>query len=103
LKKLLQNLLRKFYVKQLTRVLDCYHFKFGGLLFGLGLKGDAYKNFLNFLPKLANAYDELDASLLEINPLVQTSDNQIIALDAKINFDDNANLPSSSIYGVKRY
>ena len=60
------------------------------LAFGLGLKGDAYKNFLNFLPKLANAYDEMDASLLEINPLVQTSDNQIIALDAKINFDDNA-------------
>lgn len=57
---------------------------------GLGLKGDAYKNFINFLPKLANAYDELDASLLEINPLVQTANNKIIALDAKINFDDNA-------------
>ncbi|HRS01869.1 MAG TPA: ADP-forming succinate--CoA ligase subunit beta [Bacteroidota bacterium] len=57
---------------------------------GLGLKGDAYKNFTNFLPKLAKAYDELDASLLEINPLVQTADNTIIALDAKINFDDNA-------------
>ena len=57
---------------------------------GLNLKGDAYKNFIIFLPKLAKAYDELDASLLEINPLVQTSDNNIIALDAKINFDDNA-------------
>ena len=57
---------------------------------GLNLKGDAYKNFIIFLPKLAKAYDVLDASLLEINPLVQTSDNNIIALDAKINFDDNA-------------
>lgn len=57
---------------------------------GLGLNGDAYKNFIIFLPKLAKAYEELDASLLEINPLVQTSDNKIIALDAKINFDDNA-------------
>jgi len=39
---------------------------------------------------LANAYDELDCSLLEINPLVLTTNGQMIALDAKMNFDDNA-------------
>lgn len=60
------------------------------LAFGLGLEGDAYKNFLAFVPKLVDAYEALDASLVEINPLVLTEDNKIIALDAKINFDDNA-------------
>lgn len=65
-------------------------FQTRAIAFGLGLTGQAYKNFLEFLPKLVTAYDETDASLVEINPLVQTEDEQIIALDAKINFDDNA-------------
>jgi succinyl-CoA synthetase beta subunit len=60
------------------------------IAFGLGLEGEAYKNFLAFIPKLVKAYDSLDASLMEINPLVLTTDNKIIALDAKITFDDNA-------------
>lgn len=60
------------------------------LAFGLGLQGDAFKNFLNFIQKLAIAYEALDCSLLEINPLVLTTDNKMIALDAKITFDDNA-------------
>jgi succinyl-CoA synthetase beta subunit len=60
------------------------------LAFGLGLEGEAFKNFLAFIPKLVKAYDALDASLMEINPLVLTEDNKIIALDAKITFDDNA-------------
>lgn len=60
------------------------------LAFGLGLNSDAMKNFVSFITNLVNAYNALDCSLLEINPLVLTSDNRIIALDAKINFDDNA-------------
>ena len=60
------------------------------IAFGLGLTGNAYKSFLDFLPKLYQAYEETDASLVEINPLVLTEDDNIIALDAKINFDDNA-------------
>ncbi|AFN74086.1 succinyl-CoA synthetase, beta subunit [Melioribacter roseus P3M-2] len=60
------------------------------LAFGLGLKGTAFKNFIPFIMKLYNAYEETDASLLEINPLVITNDDRIIALDAKMNFDDNA-------------
>ncbi len=60
------------------------------LAFGLGLTGDALKNFVKFLIALYRAYDESDASLAEINPLVLTTDGQIIALDAKMNFDDNA-------------
>ncbi len=60
------------------------------LAFGLGLSGDAMKNFIPFITNLVKAYDELDCSLLEINPLVLTTDGKMIALDAKMNFDDNA-------------
>jgi len=60
------------------------------LAFGLGLSGTAFKNFSKFIFKLVNAYEEMDCSMLEINPLVVTEDDQIIALDAKVNFDDNA-------------
>ncbi len=60
------------------------------LAFGLELTGNAYKNFIPFLLKLYTAYEETDASLLEINPLIITNDDKIVALDAKMNFDDNS-------------
>jgi len=60
------------------------------LVFSLGLTGDAFKNFLRFISTLYKAYEQTDASLLEVNPLVITNDNRVVALDAKMNFDDNA-------------
>ncbi len=60
------------------------------LAFGLGLSGDALKNAVKFLLALYKAYEATDASLAEINPLVITTDGQVLALDAKMNFDDNA-------------
>lgn len=57
---------------------------------GLGLTGDALKNFVPFIQNLYRAYDEMDCSMLEVNPLVRTSDDKWVALDAKVNFDDNA-------------
>ncbi|MCX6122102.1 MAG: ADP-forming succinate--CoA ligase subunit beta [Ignavibacteriales bacterium] len=60
------------------------------LCFGLGLTGDALKNGVKFLLALYKAYEATDASLAEINPLVVTQEGHVIALDAKINFDDNA-------------
>jgi succinyl-CoA synthetase beta subunit len=60
------------------------------LCFGLGLTGDAFRNGVKFLQALYKAYESSDASLAEINPLVLTQDGHVIALDAKINFDDNA-------------
>ena len=60
------------------------------LCFGLGLSGDAFKNGVKFLLALNKAYDASDASLAEINPLVITQEGAVIALDAKMNFDDNA-------------
>lgn len=60
------------------------------LAFALGLEGEVFKNFVRFIPQLYKAYIESDASLLEVNPLIITNDNKIIALDAKVNIDDNA-------------
>lgn len=60
------------------------------LAFALGLEGDAFKKAVKLIIALYNAFDATDASIFEINPLVLTPDNDVIALDAKINFDDNA-------------
>ncbi|MDF1737478.1 MAG: ADP-forming succinate--CoA ligase subunit beta, partial [Minwuia sp.] len=56
----------------------------------LGLEGDQVKSASKFITALYNAFIELDASLVEINPLVVTGAGEVIALDAKMNFDDNA-------------
>ena len=60
------------------------------LAFGLGLKGKEVGKAVAFLKGLYQAFVELDASLVEINPLVVTADGELVALDAKMNFDDNA-------------
>lgn len=60
------------------------------LAFGLDLKGDQIKNAIKFFMALYNAYITADCSIAEINPLVVTKDGKVLALDAKINFDDNA-------------
>ncbi|HCY77099.1 MAG TPA: ADP-forming succinate--CoA ligase subunit beta [Ignavibacteriales bacterium] len=60
------------------------------LAFALGLEGNAFKSFIPFLKALYKAYESTDASMLEINPLVITNDDKVVALDAKMNFDDNA-------------
>jgi len=60
------------------------------LAFALGMSGDVFKNFISFISVLYRAYEETDASLVEINPLVITNDNRVLALDAKITLDDNA-------------
>ncbi len=58
--------------------------------FNLVLKGDAYKNMIKFLNAIYLAYIKSDASLIEINPLFKTSDDKIIAADAKVVIDNNA-------------
>ena len=60
------------------------------IAFNLGLSGQAFKNMLSFASKLYNAFIESDASLLEINPVLKTSDNKILAVDAKMIVDDNS-------------
>jgi succinyl-CoA synthetase beta subunit len=60
------------------------------IAFNLGLAGNAFKNCVKFVSNLYNAYVGLDCSMLEINPLFKTSDEKIIAVDCKMNLDDNA-------------
>ncbi len=60
------------------------------LVFALGLEGSQIKNGIKILNALWKVFVEKDCSLIEINPLVVTKDDKVIALDAKINFDDNA-------------
>jgi succinyl-CoA synthetase beta subunit len=70
----------------------------GGLLpfqarkiaFNLGLSGEAFKNCVKFVTNLYTAYTGLDCSMVEINPLFKTSDEKMIAVDCKMNLDDNA-------------
>jgi succinyl-CoA synthetase beta subunit len=58
--------------------------------FNLGLSGAAFKDMTRFVSALYTAYDKSDASLFEINPVLKTSDNKILAVDAKVTIDDNA-------------
>lgn len=60
------------------------------LAFGLKLEGDAIKSATKFFAALYKAFVELDCSIVEINPLIVTDKNEVVALDAKMNFDDNA-------------
>ncbi|MDK9722215.1 MAG: ADP-forming succinate--CoA ligase subunit beta [Rhodospirillales bacterium] len=67
------------------------------LAFGLGLEGKQVGSFTKFLSGMYDAFLALDASIVEINPLVVTGAGEVIALDAKMNFDDNALYRQKSI------
>ncbi len=69
--------------------------------FQLGLSGAAFKDFVSFLPKLYKAYQASDASQFEINPLLRTSDGQILAVDAKVSIDDNALYRHPDLYAYR--
>ncbi len=58
--------------------------------FSLGLSGQAFKEMVKFIQSLYKAYVETDSSMFEINPVLKTSDDKILAVDAKVNLDDNA-------------
>lgn len=58
--------------------------------FKLGLEGQAFKEMVKFIFALYKAYESSDSSMFEINPVLKTSDNKILAVDAKVNLDDNA-------------
>lgn len=60
------------------------------LAFSLGLKGEALKKGIKFIMAIYNAYNETDSDMFEINPLILTPDNDVMALDAKVTFDENA-------------
>src|SRR5215467_65520 len=71
------------------------------LAFGLGLSGDAANHAAPFFQALYRAFVDTDASLLEINPCVLTGDGRLVALDAKITFDDNGLFRHTDLRGLR--
>jgi succinyl-CoA synthetase beta subunit len=59
------------------------------IAFNLGLSGNAFKEMTKFIAALYKAYEATDSSMFEINPVLKTSDDKILAVDAKVNLDDN--------------
>src|SRR5690554_3962540 len=60
------------------------------IAFNLGLEGAAHKEMVKFVASLYKAYDATDSAMFEINPVLKTSDNKILAVDAKVDLDENA-------------
>lgn len=73
------------------------------IAFNLGLSGESFKNCVKFVTNLYNAYVELDCGMLEINPLFKTSDDKIIAVDCKMNIDDNALMRHSDVAAMRDF
>ncbi len=71
--------------------------------FALGLEGNAFKEMVKFIHSLYAAYVGLDASMFEINPVLKTSDNKILAVDAKVNLDDNALFRHKDLEGLRDF
>jgi len=71
------------------------------IAFGLGLEGPQIRSAVTFLQGMYKAYTELDASLVEINPLVVTGKGDLIALDAKMNFDNNGLYRQKEVAGLR--
>jgi succinyl-CoA synthetase beta subunit len=71
------------------------------LAFGLGLPASLVNGAAKFMVTLYTAYEAMDASLLEINPFLLTKDERLIALDAKVNFDDNAMFRHQDFAGLR--
>ena len=65
-------------------------FQARNIAFNLGLAGKAFKEMTRFVTALYKAYEQSDSSLFEINPVLKTSDDRVIAVDAKVTLDDNA-------------
>lgn len=80
----------KLYKTWIDPQLGLLDFQCRQIAFNLGLEGDAYKDMVKFVRSIYNAYMGSDASLLEINPCLKTSDNQIVAVDGKMSIDENA-------------
>ena len=77
------------------------NFQLTKLARGLNLKGDQYKQAIKILKNMYICFKEKDISLLEINPLVETNDHKIIAIDAKMNFDSNALFRHSDVLDMR--
>ena len=80
----------KIYKEFIDPAIGLQGFQARKIAFNLGLSGNAFKEMVRFVNSLYNAYVGIDASLFEINPVLKTSDDKIIAVDSKVSLDDNA-------------
>ncbi len=71
------------------------------IAFNLGVEGEAFKNMVKFVTNLYNAYVGLDCSMLEINPLFKAADNKIVAVDCKMNVDDNSLMRHAEVASLR--
>ncbi|MDO4880735.1 MAG: ADP-forming succinate--CoA ligase subunit beta [Capnocytophaga sp.] len=78
------------FTEEIDPELGLLPFQAKNVAYNLGLSGDAFKEMVKFVTSLYKAYVASDANLFEINPLLKTSDDKILAVDAKVNIDDNA-------------
>jgi succinyl-CoA synthetase beta subunit len=82
-------------------VLGMQPFEARSIAYALGLEGESFKKCVDFVEKLMKAYLETDAALAEINPLLITKEGDVLALDCKMNFDDNALFRHKDIGGMR--
>lgn len=80
----------KIYKEWVDPITGLQDFQARKIAFGLGLSGQANKEMVKFVKALYKAYAEIDADMFEINPVLKTSDDKIIAVDAKVSLDENA-------------
>jgi succinyl-CoA synthetase beta subunit len=80
----------KIYKEWVDPTIGLQGFQARNIAFKLGLEGEAFKEFVKFITALYKAYVETDSSMFEINPALKTSDDKILAVDAKVILDDNA-------------
>jgi len=85
----------------LDPALGMFPFQARKLAFALGLSGESFKKGVAFMPALFRAYVDTDASLAEINPLLVTKSGDVLALDAKMTFDDNAMFRHADIKAMR--
>ncbi|MFN8245135.1 MAG: ADP-forming succinate--CoA ligase subunit beta [Ferruginibacter sp.] len=71
------------------------------IAFNLGLSGESFKNCVKFVTNLYKSFVELDCGMLEINPLFKTSDDKIIAVDCKMNIDDNSLMRHADVEALR--
>lgn len=80
----------KIFTEEVDPAVGLQGFQARKIAFNLGLSGAAFKDFVKFIDALYKAFVGIDASMFEINPVLKTSDNQIMAVDAKVSLDGNS-------------
>jgi succinyl-CoA synthetase beta subunit len=85
-----ENTPDRIFTEEIDPAIGLQHYQTRNIAFNLGLSGTAFKNMQKFLEGIYEMFISCDAQLLEINPVLKTSDNRILAVDCKLVLDDNA-------------